>query len=118
MRSHLIAASWSLAAGALWLVLGINNPTLTYHFAPIVVSGAWPMLLPRGTDRDLWRAGLGAMGIALVVTLGLALTDSLRGPDLLKGDAATLEMVLFSILGAGLAVGFRSLRPASSGAKG
>lgn len=113
MRSHLIAASWSLAAAAVWFVLALNNPTLTYHFAPIIVSGAWPVLLPGRTSRDLWAAGIGAMGMALIVTLALSLSDSLRGPDLLKGDAATAEMILFSVLGAAIAIAFRLLKPAA-----
>lgn len=114
MRTHLFPALWSAAAAALWFALAANNATQTYHFAPLIAAGAWPMVLAARHNRDVWAAGIGAFGIALAATIALALRDSLRGPDLVGGHAATTEAVVFAAAGALLAVGYRMLRQTTS----
>ncbi|MFV2039296.1 MAG: hypothetical protein ACC660_03550, partial [Acidimicrobiales bacterium] len=103
MREHLTPALWSIGAAVVWVVLGFNNPTLTYHFAPVIAAGAWPSVLQARDSRSLWAAGAGGLGIALVATVVLALGDSLRGPDLAGGSAATAESIIFAFGGAALA---------------
>ena len=110
MRRHLSSAPWSLAAATVWFILAQRNPTLTYHAAPAIVAGAWPAVLAAPDRRALSLAGLGALGIALTTTVVLAADDALRGPDLVGGHAATAEAVICAVIGAGIAVGWRTLR--------
>ncbi len=110
MRPHITSALWSIGAAGLWFALASNNPTQTYHFAPLIVAGAWPTVLERRDARSLGIAATGALAIALVTTALLSVGDSLRGPDLVDGHAATVESIIFALLGAVLAVGMKSFR--------
>jgi hypothetical protein len=33
----------AVAAAVMWLLLALNEPTNTYHFAPVVVAGVLPV---------------------------------------------------------------------------
>lgn len=93
------------AAGltALWVVLAIARPGVTYHLAPLIVASlpavaggfegrAEPMPVAR-------LAGVGA-GLALGTSLLLSSLGRLAGPTLLPFGGAALEAVIFSFLGA------------------
>ncbi len=80
-------------------MLAIRSPHLTYHFAPIVVAAAWPIVGQRVV------AAIGGVAVALATTIVLGLTDRLQGPDLVGGSAAIGEAVLFAFAaGAGAAL--------------
>lgn len=112
MPSQLVAALWSVAAVILWVVLATRNPDLTYHFAPLIAAGAWPV----AGSRPLMALASGSLTAAAAV--GLAASGSMEGPDLVGGDAAFLEAVLFTAAGAAAGAGWavsRSPRTTSSG---
>lgn len=107
------------AASVLWFVLADRNPSNTYHFAPAIVAAAWVVvgslpeagLVPRVTIR------LAAAGfvLAVLVTIGLEITDRLQGPVFWQdGDDApvVVEHVLFAALGA-VGGGWLAVRRAS-----
>ena len=110
VRRFVSPALWSIAAAIVWIVLASNNPTLTYHFAPAIVAAAWPLVQEASERRDAAVAGVGALAIALGATIALAIADSLRGPDLVGGHAATAESVVFAVAGAALATAYRLAR--------
>ncbi len=112
VRSQLLPALWSLGAALAWIVLATRNPHLTYHFAPLIVAGAWPIAGSR--PPTAWLSG----AIAVLATVGLQAAGSLDGPDLVGGDAAFGEAVLFAVAGAVGGAGWvlsRSRRMTSSG---
>ena len=112
MRTQFVPALWSIGATVAWMVLASRNPNLTYHFAPIIAAGAWPI----AGSRPRFAIASGALAVA--ASIGLELSGSLEGPDLVGGHAAFGEAVLFALLGA-VAGGFwavsRSPRMTSSG---
>lgn len=95
MRTQLVPALWSIGAAAVWVVLASRNPELTYHFAPLIAAGAWPIAGSRP-----WAA-IGSGAIALAAASALQLAGSLEGPDLVGGEAAFAEAILFALIGAG-----------------
>ncbi|MEE9415543.1 MAG: hypothetical protein V3V01_09680 [Acidimicrobiales bacterium] len=99
----------SLVGAVLWLGLALRTPTSTFHFAPLIVAGVWPVVR-RSMGRRLEtveaaKVAVASGGLALLVGLTLLIADSLKGPSLWSEDDAFLEVVLFAILGA--AFGFR-----------
>ena len=95
MRAQILPAAWSVAAAAAWVLLASRSPNLTYHFAPLVAAGAWPI----AGSRARWAVASGAIAVATAV--GLRVSSSLEGPDLIGGHAAFAEAVLFALVGAG-----------------
>lgn len=99
----------SLVGAALWLVLALRTPTSTFHFAPLIVAGVWPVVRRsmgrRLETTDAAKVAGASGGLAILVGLLLFAFDSLRGPSLWADDGALLEVVLFAVLGAGY--GFR-----------
>ena len=114
LRRH-VGGFVALGAAVMWLVLALDRPASTFHFAPIIVAGAWPVLARTGAEHSLetraaaLRAGAG-LALAVMVTSVLAVTDSLQGPSLWNEDSAGLEAVLFAVGGAVAGMGFAVVR--------
>lgn len=111
----LAGAGWSIAAAAVWLMMGLMNPTTTYHLAPIVATLAWPLAvsrrpgrLHRGQERLLAVVG-GALLTGAVLFI-LALAGALDGPALI-GSTAAEESV--TMIAAGALIGLALARPRS-----
>lgn len=105
LRTHafgLLATSGTLA---IWTVLAVRSPDLTYHFAPLIAAGLWPGVTRRGdvpTIRMSVVAALGAFFLVMVVSLILAAGGYLEGPTFWNAGPALTEAILFAALGAGL----------------
>jgi hypothetical protein len=96
---------------ALWVVLAFLNPETTYHLAPVLVAGAYPVGLRRRANRRVRlgmaaAAAVGSLLVALVVTLALWLAGRLDGPTLLPFGDAAVESVVFALTGAVIGFGF------------
>ena len=112
MRAQLVPASWSVAAVAVWIVLAARNPHLTYHFAPLIAAGAWPVAGSR--PQAAFASGI----LAIAAAIALARAGSLEGPDLIGGRAAFGGAALFAVVGAAAGAAWalsRSPRTTSSG---
>lgn len=101
----------SLGAAGLWVGLAANNPSLTYHFAPLIVGLAWPIghrsMVGRAEGRAGWMIAVGALAVALATTLVLWGADRMEGPTFVSDGGAVWEALLFSLAGA--AWGHRSV---------
>ena len=105
--NHWRGAAAALAATALWWVLAAGNPTSTYHFAPMIVAGAWVALEGMSeaglTPRMSVRLAAAGFAAAAIVTVLLELAGNLDGPVFWEhGDDAPVvaEHLLFAALGA------------------
>ena len=88
-----------LLAG-LWVLLAWLNPDLTYHLAPILVAGAFPIghRLRVAAPLNPVQAFATFVGSCLNVGVAagiLAWADRLRGPSLLPSGGAVLEAFIF-----------------------
>jgi len=77
---------------------------VTYHLAPPLVAAVPAVMLVTErfatvTNTDLSKIALTGMGGALAVTLFLSAVGKMAGPSLLPTGGATLESVLFSVIG-------------------
>lgn len=91
-----------MLTGLLWFLLAIRTPTNTFHFAPIIVAAAWPVVARGSSARTASEAIITASAstaIALGIGFGLWGTDRLSGPTLWHGGAAIAETVLFALMG-------------------
>ena len=101
--NHIRGALLSLAVALVWVFLASRNPTLHYHFAPLIGAAVWPISIRTIGQRprnDAFLAGAGSAGVILAATLWLQLADNLRGPNFLHQGPAWPEAVLFVIVGA------------------
>lgn len=111
----------TLTLAAIWFVLAASNPTTTYHFAPALVTAAWPVgrRLRAGRGLPIHTALVTTAGstlLALATTTLLATFGTLVGPTLVGTTGALTEMLISTAVGAvagiGLAViGWRASRP-------
>ncbi|MEE8332185.1 MAG: hypothetical protein V3R84_10490 [Acidimicrobiia bacterium] len=98
-------ANLSGLLAALWVVLAWLNPDLTYHLAPILVAGAFPIGHRARVSQPLnpvqaFATFVGASLNVGVATGILAWADKLRGPSLLPTGGAVMEAVIFGALAA------------------
>ena len=114
----LVPPSLSIGAAALWAILAAGNPSLTYHFAPLIVGLAWPIAHRSMLGRAEGRVGIvvagGALAVALGTTLALWGADRMNGPTIVSDGGAIWEALLFSVIGA--AWGHRALTRSRAGA--
>lgn len=102
VRAHapLLAA---VTITAVWTVLALRHPTLTYHLAPLFAAAAWPGVARATRGRATMAVGLRAAGggllVTVVATAELHALDALRGPALIGGSATT-EALLGAVVGA------------------
>ena len=92
----------TLAVLAVWVVLADRNPTLTYHFAPMIAVAAGPWLA-RSTRGHLDTTAAAAVVLpgllaTLTVAAGLHATDRLLGPTFWSSDGAIGEAPLLAIV--------------------
>ena len=90
---------------AVWIVLAQRNPTLHYHFAPLIAAVVWPLSLRskgRREKADAFTGGAGSLALTLLVTLVIQLAGTMDGPNFLHAGPAWPEAVLFAVLGAAL----------------
>jgi hypothetical protein len=112
LRDHWRGAAGSTVVSVAWLLLGLRSPTVTYHFAPLIVGIAWPYLLASLPYRLSSRQALtGAVaGVSMAISTGVLLivADSLNGPTLWGDGPVMVEVVPAALIGA--AFGYRSAR--------
>lgn len=95
------------AAALLWVVLAWNNPSSTYHFAPLIVATAWPWLTRTNdgptTKRATWLSVSGAAALALGAGAILLLANKLQGPtfwsEARQPGQVALEIAIATLLG-------------------
>lgn len=99
----------ALAAAVIWAVLAARTPTNTYHFAPMVVAGAWVAIdgsIGAGlTQRRIVNTSLGGLTVAIASAVVLELKGDLAGPTFWDtGDNAPVlfEHIVFAVAGAGI----------------
>ena len=105
--THVRGAIYSAVVGVVWIVLAWRNPSLTYHFAPLIGAAAWPLSLRTQGRRHITDArlgGLGGFGVMTVVTVILLIAGRMDGPNFLHVGPAWPEAILFAVIGAALAV--------------
>lgn len=115
LRTHARGVLLTTAVLAIWAVLAIRSPDLTYHFAPLIAGAAWPIVIRREGPppvRDAVWGALGAFVSTSVVALLLATGGYLDGPTFWNEGPALTEALLFTALGAALGAAV-SLRPAT-----
>ena len=88
---------------AVWAVLALRNPQLTYHFAPLIAAFVGPASLRAAGRIDatvalpVAAATSALVGLASVV---LHVADAMQGPTFWNDGPALSEAVLFTVLGA------------------
>jgi hypothetical protein len=116
-------AAAALVVAALWAVLTLARPGVTFHLAPLLTAIA-PAALTRYECRVPAGAAVAAGGaglaIALLATAALGLAGRLGGPSLLPTGGATLESAVFAVVGAiaGVLIAWPWPRPASPASRG
>ncbi len=100
-RDPTIYASGVVAA--IWVLLAWLNPGNTYHAAPPLVAGIFPLMqrIQHGQMqvRPALAAGFGGYINLLVVTGLLWLTSRLEGPALFGIDDAAIEALILGAAG-------------------
>jgi hypothetical protein len=85
------------------MILALRSPTLTYHLAPTLAAGAWPVVARVRSGRASVgagvRAGAGGLLVAGGATLALWQMEALRGPVLI-GGTAPIEAAIAAVVGA------------------
>lgn len=112
------AASISIGLAVLWIFVAFVRSGLTFHLAPILVAGTFPVIYAFDAEEPISARGLvpptvAGLAIALVTTLILAVAGEMTGPSLLPFGGAATEAVVFSLAGAigGFGIGmFRANR--------
>jgi hypothetical protein len=110
--SHWRGGAVSVLTAVLWWVLAARTPTSTFHFAPLIVAGAWVAVEGMSeaglTPRASVRLGLAGFVIAAVATLLLDAAGNLEGPVFWESDnpPVVFEHLVGSALGALGGVGF------------
>jgi hypothetical protein len=104
---------------AIWSILAVRSPDLTYHFAPLIAAGVWPVLGRHTTTSPLRPTALAALGgfaMTVAVSVLLAGAGYLQGPTFWGDGHALSEAILFAALGAagGAAVGLRAAKKLST----
>lgn len=106
-RTIIVGAGASLLAAVVWGALAWRSPTLTYHFAPVVVALAGPLVArsaPGALGSGRARLLAAATGsIAIITALLLWAADRMRGPTFWSDDRAVVEALVFALAAAGLA---------------
>ena len=99
--------------GVLWVILAFNNPETTYHLGPPLVAAAVPLTHRSSGSGPLSApaaAGAAVSGLtnALIATAVLAIAGKLEGESLLPFGDATVESIVFAVVGAiaGYLIGF------------
>ena len=103
------AVVFSGVVAVVWLALAWRNPTLTYHFAPLIGGVVGPLSLrSQGRADAALSRKVGGIVLAMLggVTLVLELAGRQEGPNFLHAGPAWPEAVLFLIVG--VAVGVRA----------
>ena len=103
-------ANLSGLLAALWVLLAWLNPDVTYHLAPILVAGAFPVGHRLRVGQPLTPVQGVATFIGSLINLGVATgiltwAGKLEGPSLLPTGGAVLESVVFGV-GAGAVAAF------------
>jgi len=103
MQTIIRPSLYGLGLALLWGVLAFNNPTITYHLAPLLVA----VVIPIGAasaETITTRTALTATSIGAVLALGavvvLGATEHLAGPSLLPSGGAVSEASVFGAIGA------------------
>lgn len=96
----------SLGLGLLWIFLAFNSPNTTFHLGPPLVAAAVGMShrsTGSGPLSNAAAAGAAVSGLtnAVIATAVLAFNDRLEGESVLPFGDATVESLIFAILGAG-----------------
>ncbi len=116
--------AWALAAAGAWIVLATRTPTSTFHFAPLVVAGAWVVydgysVAGITQHRAVNEAAIG-FALAALATLLLEVMGNLSGPVFWHegpDSPVVLEHLLFAaggaVLGFGLAMRRANKAPTS-----
>ena len=98
--TRLSAIAVSAVAALFWVLLAWRTPTSTYHFAPIVVALAGPVMANQRSFRLSLASALplvlAATALAVASLLVLGIADKLRGPTFWSHDGAALEAALFT----------------------
>ncbi|GGM62906.1 hypothetical protein GCM10012275_36990 [Longimycelium tulufanense] len=95
----------TLGFALLWALLAVNDPTTTYHLAPLLVAAAWPVSRrwlggrPVRATAALGDAAAGLV-VALATTALLAWRGLLVGPDVTGRTAVVPESVIVAVAGA------------------
>jgi|GEM_PF-5736494 len=84
-RLLLTGVGVTLIISAMWVVIALLNPTVTYHLSPLLVAAAPSVVARLQAERALpWRQAVIAAAVggllAGITTLILVLADALRGP--------------------------------------
>jgi len=107
--------AWAVAAAVAWMVLASRTPTSTFHFAPLVVAGAWVVhdgYSESGlTQHRAVNEALVGFGLAVAATVLLEAMGNLTGPVFWHegpDSPVVLEHLMFaaggSVLGLGIAM--------------
>lgn len=112
MTENQSSASWRRFAGPIasvivalvWVALASRRPSAHYHFAPLLVTVAWPYGHRWSVDRPLTTGetatsiGGGAL-VTMATALGLAATDRLEGVTFWHSDGVLWEVAAMIGLG-------------------
>ncbi len=100
-RDPSIYASGIVAA--IWVILAWVNPDNTYHAAPPLVAGIFPVMhrirLGRLEPKGAAAAGIGGYANLLLVTGVLWITVRLDGPALFGLDSPAIEALILGAAG-------------------
>lgn len=100
----------------LWVLLAWFNPDVTYHLAPILVGGAFPIGHRLRVKEPLNPVQAFATFVGACLNVGvaagiLAWADRLRGPSLLPTGGAVFEAMVFGAAAALVASVIATLAP-------
>ncbi len=101
--THLRGAFLTGGVCVVWFFLAARNPTLHYHFAPLIAAVLWPLSLRssgRASVKEARTGGIGAATLVLVTTGIIVLVGNMDGPNFLHAGPAWPEAVLFALIAA------------------
>lgn len=104
-RAGLAGASACVGVAALWLALALTHPATTYHFAPTLVSAAWPVAQRWRHSEPVplllaARSALAGSLVALASAGFLEVRHALGSPTLVGFANAWVEVLVGIVLGA------------------
>lgn len=97
-------------AGGAWVALAFFRPEFTFHLAPVLVGGLFPLGHRLRVGEPLTRPQAVATFVGGMLNVGiatglLAWFDKLRGPSLLPFGGAAVEALVFGAVASAVAAG-------------
>ena len=110
-------AVWAIGFSALWTILAVARSGTTFHFGPLIVAGAIPLMATLEARTMPWGSlaagALSGLALALITAFALDAGGNMDGPSLLSFGGALTEAMVFTLVGVVAATSFAAVRRAT-----